>query len=123
MACVDSARVRGPRSPRDSPRPWYRGALPPRRPSPRHSSRPPLRPKFTGLVIDARKLKVVPALEPRLLDESGRVIHGAGVLSAESRKTAGVASYFHRMDEALKDPRVADKPLLIKGKKSDGSDI
>ncbi len=83
----------------------------------------PVRPKFTGLVIDARKLKVVPALEPRLLDESGHVIHGVGVLSAESRKTAGVASYFYRMDEALKDPRVADKPLLLKGKKSDGSDI
>jgi hypothetical protein len=83
----------------------------------------PAHPKFTGLLIDARKLKVVPALEPRLLDESGNVLHGAGVLGAESRKTAGVASYFRRMDEATKDPRVADKPLLIKGKKSHGSDI
>lgn len=83
----------------------------------------PVRPKFTGLVIDARKLKVVPALEARLLDEAGHVIHGPGLLSAESRKTAGVASYFHKQEDAIKDPRVADRPLLIKAKKSDGSDV
>ncbi len=79
--------------------------------------------KFTGLVIDARKLKVVPALEPRVLDSSGQVLYGVEWLSADARKTAGVASYVHSMDQAQRDPRVADKPLVIKAARAQGSDV
>jgi hypothetical protein len=78
--------------------------------------------KFTGLVVDARKLKVVPALQPRLVDDSGQVIYAVERLSAEARK-AGVASYRRTLNEALKDPRVADKPLLVRAAKGEGSDI
>jgi hypothetical protein len=79
--------------------------------------------KFTGLVIDARKLKVVPALEPRLLDSSGQVLYGVESLSADARKTAGVASYAHSIDQAQRDPRVADKPLVLRAANVQGSDL
>jgi len=83
----------------------------------------PRTPKFTGVVFDARKLKVVPALQPRVLDDSAEVLYSIGTLSAESRKAAGVCGFVRRLEDALKDPRVADKPLVIKVIKAEGSDI
>ena len=91
-------------------------------PPPDPTKAPP-KPKSTGVVVDARKLKVVPALEARLLDDSGQVLYGVESLSADSRKTAGVASYFQSMDQARQDPRVADRPLVIRAAKAQGSDI
>jgi len=83
----------------------------------------PRTPKFTGVVFDARKLKVVPALQPRVLDDSAEVLYSIGTLSAQSRKAAGVCGFVRRLEDALKDPRVADKPLVIKVIKAEGSDI
>jgi hypothetical protein len=91
-------------------------------PPPDPTQAPP-KPKSTGVIVDARKLKVVPALEARLLDDSGQILYGVESLSAGSRKTAGVASYFHSIDQARQDPRVADRPLVIRAAKAQGSDI
>jgi len=92
-------------------------------PSPPPEPTKPKTPKFTGIVFDARKLKVAPALLPRVLDDSAEVVYSIGTLSATARKTAGVCGYFRRLEDALKDPRVADKPLVIKVVKAEGSDI
>jgi len=92
-------------------------------PPPPDPTQAPAKPKSTGVIVDARKLKVVPALEARLLDESGQILYGVESLSADSRKTAGVASYFHSVDQARQDPRVADRPLVIRAAKAQGSDL
>ena len=83
----------------------------------------PRTPKFTGIVFDARKLKVVPALLPRVLDDAGEVVYSIATLSPEARRSAGVCGYARRVEDALKDPRVADKPLVVKVAKTDGSDV
>ena len=44
-------------------------------------------------------------------------------MRAEARNTTGVCGYVRRLEDALKDPRVADKPLVIKVVKAEGSDI
>jgi hypothetical protein len=90
---------------------------------PAEPTQAPSKPKSTGVVVDARKLKVVPALQARLLDDSGQVLYGVESLSADSRKTAGVASYFHSIELARLDPRVADKPLVIRAAKAQGCDV
>ena len=92
-------------------------------PSPPPEPTKPKTPKFTGIVFDARKLKVAPALLPRVLDDSAEVVYSIGTLSAEARKIAGVCGYFRRLEDALKHPRVANKPLVIKVVKAEGSDI
>ena len=77
----------------------------------------------TGLVIDARGLKVTPALAPRLLDDAGKALYSVDSLSAAARKVSGVASYVQSLDEAKKSLKAGDKPLVLKASKSNGSDL
>ena len=77
----------------------------------------------TGLVVDARGLKVVPALAPRILDEAGKALYSPGVLSEDARKDKGVASYYPSLEAAQKSARVGDKPLVVKASQASGSDV
>ena len=80
-------------------------------------------PKNTGLVVDARGLKVTKALSPRLLDEAGKSVYGIDCLSEDARKSKGVASYFATLDSAKKSLLVGDKPLILKASKVQGTDL
>lgn len=80
-------------------------------------------PKNSGLVIDARGLKVIPALSPRVLDESGKALYGAECLSDEARKTQAVASYFRSMDDAKKSKLVGANALVVKAVSANGADL
>ncbi len=77
----------------------------------------------TGLVIDARGLKVSPALAPRVLDEAGKALYSVDSLSVDARKQTGVASYVQSLDEAKKSMKAGDKPLIIKASKANGTDL
>jgi hypothetical protein len=77
----------------------------------------------TGLVIDARGLKVTPALAPRVLGADGKPVYSVDSLSAEARKTSGVASYVQSLDEAKKNMKAGDKPLVIKASDAKGTDL
>lgn len=77
----------------------------------------------TGLVIDARGLKVTPALAPRVLDEGGKALYSVDSLSAEARKATGVASYVSSLEDAKKSLKAGDKPLVLKATKASGSDL
>ena len=79
--------------------------------------------KHTGVIVDARGLGVTPALAPRLIDESGATVYASGAVSAEARRSQGVASYFITVDEAKKSERVGDKPLVIKALRANGADL
>jgi hypothetical protein len=79
--------------------------------------------KHTGLVVDARKLGMTPVLAPRLLDASGQPLYGVEALSAEARKTTGVAGFFKSVEEARKSALVGAKPLVVEAAKRDGSDL
>lgn len=77
----------------------------------------------TGLVIDARGLKVVPALSPKVLDDAGRAVYSVDSLSASARKSGGVAAYVESLDEATKSLKAGDRPLVVKAAKSAGADL
>lgn len=77
----------------------------------------------TGLVIDARGLKVTPALAPRVLDGDGKALYSIDTLSRDARKTTGVASYVQSLEEAQKSLKAGDKPLVLKAAKAAGADL
>ncbi|WNG36758.1 hypothetical protein F0U61_26100 [Archangium violaceum] len=79
--------------------------------------------KYTGLVVDARKLGMVPALAPRLLDASGQQLYGVESLSAEARKSTGVAGFFKSLEAAKKSALVGTKPLMLEAARLEGSDL
>jgi len=74
--------------------------------------------KHSGLIINAKGLKVIPALAPKILDESGKVIYSAEFLARENLEERGVASYFKAMDAAKKCKRVGANPLVLKALKT-----
>jgi hypothetical protein len=80
----------------------------------------------TGVIINAKGLSVTPALAPRIVDDKGKEIYGAKVVSADAVQKHGVAGYAGTLDLAMKDVRVADKPLVIRAQKlteAGGSDL
>ncbi|PTL80840.1 LPP20 family lipoprotein [Vitiosangium sp. GDMCC 1.1324] len=81
------------------------------------------RAKYTGVLVDARKLGMVPMLVPRLLDASGQPLYGLESLSAEARKTTGVAGFFKSLEEARKSALVGAKPLVLEAARLQGSEL
>jgi len=77
----------------------------------------------TGLVIDARGLKVVPSLMPRLLDDGGKAVYSIDFLSQDARKQSAVAAYVQSIDDAQKSQKVGEKPLVLKAAKATGADL
>jgi hypothetical protein len=67
--------------------------------------------KNSGLVVDASGLDVVPALTPRLLDETGKPLYGGNV------------AYVNGLEAARKHARVGDRPLVLKASRVDGTDL
>jgi hypothetical protein len=73
--------------------------------------------KNSGLIINARGLKMMPALAPKILDESGNVIYSSEFLAKGDLEERGVTSYFKEMDAAKKSKRVGANPLVLKALK------
>lgn len=79
--------------------------------------------KYTGLVVDARKLGMKPALAPRLLDDAGQSLYGEETLSPEARKATGVAGFFGSLEQARKSELVGARPLVLEAARLQGSDL
>jgi hypothetical protein len=73
--------------------------------------------KNTGLVIDARGLKAVPALSPRIVDEAGKLIYSVEYLDKATLEAAGVVGYYKDIESAKASKRVATSPLVLKALK------
>ena len=92
---------------------------------PSEGPRPPIPPGRAaaappGLVIDARGLGLQPALAPRLLDESGKVLYSAESLSEAARKESAPARYFKTLEQASKAPTAGDQPAADQGRQGQG---
>ena len=79
--------------------------------------------QHTGLVVDARKLALVPMLAPRVLDASGQPVYTVETLSEEARRTLGVAGFFGSLEQARKSTRVGERPLVLEAARVEGSDV
>ena len=74
---------------------------------------------YTGLLVDARNIKAIPALVPRLLDENLTEVYGPAFVSREFVVQRGMAAYYNDMESANADPRVANQPLVVKALRTD----
>lgn len=82
--------------------------------------------KYTGLIVDARGIKVKPALSIMILDENDKEVYGSAFVSREFAVQKGISEYAKNSEAAGNNPRVKGNPLIVKGlrTKEDGqSDI
>jgi hypothetical protein len=75
---------------------------------------------FTGLIVDARGLGVRPAMAPRVLNEEGKEVYGSAWINRDWAVREGMAGYLKDPAQAQANPRVTDKPLLVKAIKASG---
>lgn len=75
---------------------------------------------LTGLVVDAKGLKVRPAMAPKVLDENGQEVYGSAFVSREYAVQQGMSGYGKNLIEAQRNPRVTDNPLTVKGLRTEG---
>jgi hypothetical protein len=75
---------------------------------------------YTGLVVDARGLGVRPAMAPKILNEDGKEVYGSAWISRDYAVREGMVGYLKDPAAAQVNPRVADKPLMVKAIKASG---
>lgn len=75
---------------------------------------------YTGLVVNAKGLRVKPALAPKILDENGQEIYGASIVSREFAVQQGMSGYTKDLQSAQLNPRVSNNPLTVKGLRAEG---
>lgn len=69
---------------------------------------------FSGLIVNAKGLGVLPSISPRILDEKGKEVYGASVVSDSGMQQGGIAAYESDVEGAKGPERVGDKPLIVK---------
>lgn len=67
---------------------------------------------YTGLVVNARGLGITPSMAPRILDEAGKEVYGAEIVSDKGLQQGGIASYA-RTDEKAAE-RGGTRALIVK---------
>jgi hypothetical protein len=77
-------------------------------------SAPPASGKFTGLVIDARHLAIVPCLSFSVVDEGGGEIYGVRFADQKFLSQSGLATYYNNFEYAKGEIRVATNPIVTK---------
>jgi len=75
---------------------------------------------FTGLIVDARGLGVKPAMAPKVLNEEGKEVYGSAWINRDWAVREGMVGYLKDPGQAQQNPRVTDKPLLVKAVKTTG---
>jgi hypothetical protein len=75
---------------------------------------------YTGLIVDARGLGVRPAMAPKILDEDGKEVYGSAWINRDYAVREGMVGYMKDPVAAQANPRVTDKPLMIKAIKVSG---
>ena len=75
---------------------------------------------FTGLVVDARGLGVRPAMAPKILNEEGKEVYGSAWINRDYAVREGMVGYLKDPAAAKTNPRVTDKPLMVKAIKVAG---
>ncbi len=78
------------------------------------------KPRYTGLVIDARGIGLEPALAPRVLNEDGQEIFGVSMVPRNKLPEDGLVVYVGNVDLAKEHPRVGDNPIVVKGLRAEG---
>ncbi len=73
--------------------------------------------RFTGLVIDARHLPLVPSMSFRVLDESGKPVYGMEFVDYDRFLQSGLCAYYNNINYAKGEIHVAGNPIVTKAVK------
>ena len=77
--------------------------------------------KITGVIIDARNTNFIPTLSPKIYKIiTNTPLYPDGVVDKETIANSFVALYVNSLDDAIKHPKVGDKPLVIKALRTYG---
>jgi hypothetical protein len=95
---------------------------------PKEPATPPLLPSvsatpgqvYTGLIVDARGLGVRPAMSPKILNEDGKEVYGSAYINRDWAVREGMVGYMRDPVAAQANPRVTDKPFMVKALKVSG---
>jgi len=75
---------------------------------------------YTGLIIDARGLNVKPAMGPKILNEEGKEAYGSAWINRDYAVREGMVGYLKDPAAAQANPRVTDKPMMVKALRVSG---
>lgn len=75
---------------------------------------------YTGLIIDARGLGLMPAMAPKVFDEDGKEVYGSAYVSKEFATSQGMVGYARDIKKAAELDRVKDKAGVVKALKAAG---
>lgn len=75
---------------------------------------------YTGLIVDARGLGIKPAMAPKILNEDGKEVYGSAWVSRDYAVREGMVGYLKDPVQAQTNPRVTNKPLMVKAIKAAG---
>ena len=76
---------------------------------------------YTGLIVDARGLKVTPALVPVVYGQDGLGAYGSFLVSRANAINNGIVAYASTNDPAALRERVGSRPLVVKALSAYGS--
>ena len=73
--------------------------------------------RYTGLIIDARHLPLVPSMSFRVLDESGKPVYGMEFVDQDRFLQSGLCAYYNNINYAKGEVHVASNPIVTKAVK------
>ncbi|MBF0449854.1 MAG: hypothetical protein HQK75_04065 [Candidatus Magnetomorum sp.] len=79
--------------------------------------------EYTGLVVDARGLRLTPCLAPVILGKNQDEVYGPKYISREYAVQYGVCVYMNSLEGAIKHQRVGSHPFVAKGIGTEGKSL
>ena len=76
--------------------------------------------EYTGLIIDARKLGLRPALIPKILNERGELVYSTQSIEQQDLIRMGLVGYAKDVNAAAKNQRVTADPYVVPGLNASG---
>jgi hypothetical protein len=75
---------------------------------------------FTGLVVDARGLMSRAAVSPKIFDQNGAEVYGTLIADKGEAMRQGLVGFAADPEAAMNDPRVANRPIMVKAINAEG---
>ena len=75
---------------------------------------------YTGLIIDARKLGLRPALVPKVMNEKGELVYSSQSVGQQDIVRMGLVGYAKDVNAAARNQRVTADPVVVTGLNATG---
>jgi hypothetical protein len=76
--------------------------------------------EYTGLIIDARKLGLRPALVPKIVNEKGELVYSSQSVGQQDIVRMGLVGYAKDVNAAARNQRVTADPVVVNGLRATG---